>query len=89
MTDKIAEIRALHKYLEEYPNTQVDSVDLHHYLAVLLAEVDRRGAENERLRAALQEFACSCSSLGECESIWDLDGECRYLTARRAQEGRP
>lgn len=51
-------------------------------------ENTRLKAEVERLRAALQEFACSCSSLGECESIWDLDGECRYLTARRALEGK-
>jgi len=42
MTDeKIAEIRDLHKYLDEYPNTDVSSGDLHHYLSFLLAEVER------------------------------------------------
>ena len=43
------------------------------------AEIEKLRAENERLRAALQAFACSCL----------LDGECRYLTARRALEGKP
>ncbi len=42
-------------------------------------EIKRLRAEIERLRAALQAFACSCL----------LDGECRYLTARRALEGKP
>ena len=42
MTDeKIAEIRDLYKYLDEYPNTDVSSGDLHHYLSFLLAEVER------------------------------------------------
>ena len=42
MTDeKIADLRDLHKYLDEYPNTDVSSGDLHHYLSFLLAEVER------------------------------------------------
>lgn len=45
MSDKIAEIRDLHKYLDEYPNTEVSSGDLHHYLSFLLAEVDRLHAD--------------------------------------------
>jgi hypothetical protein len=58
-------------------------------IARVKADEKKSRAEIERLREALREFACSCSSLGKCESLWNLDGECRYLTARRTLEGKP
>ncbi len=76
--DKIAEIRDLYKYLDEYPNTDVSSGDLHHYLSFLLAEV-------ERLRAALRRIGMPLNKVAFCR-----DGhEIAVLLARNALEGKP
>ena len=61
----------------------------HERVAAVVAEVDRMRAENERLRAALRECACACSSIRECESEWAKDNYCLHLNARKALEGKP
>ena len=52
-------------------------------------EIERQRAEIERLREALQESACACSSIRECASEWAKDGKCPHLIARVALEGKP
>jgi len=49
----------------------------------------RKDAEIERLRAALRECACACSSIRECESEWAKGDYCLHLNARKALEGKP
>jgi hypothetical protein len=71
---------------EMFMNPNAPKTEAEHWA---VREIEKQRAENERLREALREFACSCSSLGKCESLWNLDGECRYLTAQRALEGKP
>lgn len=46
-------------------------------------------AEVERLRAALRECACACSSIRECESEWAKEDYCLHLNARKALEAKP
>jgi len=52
-------------------------------------EIEKQRAEIERLREALQESACACSSIRECASEWAKDGKCPHLIARVALEGKP
>jgi hypothetical protein len=52
-------------------------------------EVNKLRAGIERLREALQESACACSSIRECASTWARQDECAHLTARKALEGKP
>ena len=52
-------------------------------------EIEKQRAEIERLREALQESACACSSIRECVSECAKDGKCPHLIARNALEGKP
>ena len=45
--------------------------------------------EIERLRAALRECACACSSIRECESEWAKEDYCLHWNARNALEAKP
>jgi len=84
-----AEIERLRENVDR-AGKEVERADrLRAEIARVKADEKKSRAEIERLREALREFACSCSSLGKCESLWNLDGECRYLTARRTLEGKP
>lgn len=56
---------------------------------VMAAKANKQRAEIERLRAALRECACACSSIRECESEWAKDNYCLHLNARKALEGKP
>jgi len=58
-------------------------------IADSMREIERQRAEIERLRAALRECACACSSIRECESEWAKDNYCLHLNARKALEGKP
>ena len=82
MSDKIAEIRARHAATEVYQQSLTDRVQMHNDRAWLLAEV-------ERLRAALRECACACSSIRECESECSKADYCLHLNARKALEAKP
>lgn len=86
--DKIAEIRDLYKYLDEYPNTDVSSGDLHHYLSFLLAEVERLRAEIEKLRADNERLRPAEMSPAEKMKILD-DLRAQETRRRAALEGKP
>ena len=89
MTDKIKEIRdRVEQDVAKGPaNKEIYLV--HKDRAFLLAEVENQRAGIERLREALQESACACSSIRECASEWAKDGKCPHLIARNALEGKP
>ena len=88
--DKIAEIRARHLRDDRWRySPSMMAPQMHDDRATLLDEVDRQRAEIERLREALQESACACSSIRECASEWAKDGKCPHLIARVALEGKP
>ena len=89
MSDKIEEIRdRVEQDVAKGPaNKEIYLV--HKDRAFLLAEVENQRAENERLREALQESACACSSIRECVSECAKDGKCPHLIARNALEGKP
>jgi len=57
--------------------------------ARMCEEIEDLRADIERLREALQESACACSSIRECASEWAKDGKCPHLIARVALEGKP
>lgn len=87
--DRIAEIRARH---EAGPIGMLPMQALavaEDDRAFLLAEDERHRAQIERLRAALRECACACSSIRECVSEWARDGKCPHADARNALEGKP
>ena len=89
MSDKIEEIRdRVEQDVAKGPaNKEIYLV--HKDRAFLLAEVENQRAEIERLREALQESACACSSIRECVSECAKDGKCPHLIARNALEGKP
>jgi hypothetical protein len=51
-------------------------------------EITRLRADNERLRAALEPFACMCSVKGEGVGGLCFKGSCLYWNARAALEGK-
>ena len=76
-------------YQKEYRQIHRIAAELHLRNERLLDRLDSQTEEIERLREALQESACACSSIRECASEWAKDGKCPHLIARVALEGKP
>ena len=74
---------------DEHPDHQSGMVSNGMIQARMQEEIDDLRAEIERLRAALRECACACSSIRECVSEWARDGKCPHADARNALEGKP
>lgn len=74
---------------DEHPDHQSGMVSNGMIQARMQEEIDDLRAEIERLRAALRECACACSSIRECVSEWARDGKCPHADARTALEAKP
>ena len=85
----MSDIPTWHQRSMAHPDHQSGMISEGMIRARMCEEIEDLRADIERLREALQESACACSSIRECASEWAKDGKCPHLIARNALEGKP
>jgi len=85
----MSDIKTWIERCDEHPDHQSGMISEGMIRARMCEEIEDLRAEIERLRAALRECACACSSIRECVSEWARDGKCPHADARNALEGKP